>query len=61
MGNCYSVGHIAEVHLHTDITCNVEERSVIDYCGPTADVIRTFCNGTCVTFVNNRPSIKCFV
>ena len=25
MGNCYSAGHIAEDHIHTDITCNIEE------------------------------------
>ena len=25
MGNCYSVDHIAEDHIHTDITCNMEE------------------------------------
>ena len=25
MGNCYSIDHIAEAHLHTDITCNIEE------------------------------------
>ena len=41
MGNCYSADHIAEDHIHTDITCNIEEpqqkyrlgRSVIDYMG----------------------------
>ena len=25
MGNCYSTDHIAEDHLHTDITCNIED------------------------------------
>ena len=25
MGNCDSVDHIAEDHIHTDITCNIEE------------------------------------
>ena len=25
MGNCYSVDHIAEDHIRTDITCNTEE------------------------------------
>ena len=25
MGNCYSADHIAEDHIHTDITCNIEE------------------------------------
>ena len=25
MGNCYSADHIAEDHIHTDITCNTEE------------------------------------
>ena len=25
MGNCYSIVHIAEDHIHTDITCNTEE------------------------------------
>ena len=25
MGNCYSVDHIAEDHIHTDITCKTEE------------------------------------
>ena len=25
MGNCYSTDHIAEDHIHTDITCNTEE------------------------------------
>ena len=25
MGNCYSTDHIAEDHIHTDITCNIEE------------------------------------
>ena len=25
MGNCYSIDHIAEDHIHTDITCNIEE------------------------------------
>ena len=25
MGNCYSVVHISEDHLHTDIACNIEE------------------------------------
>ena len=25
MGNCYSMDHIAEDHIHTDITCNREE------------------------------------
>ena len=39
MGNCYSTDHIAEAHIHTDITCNMRnhnrstalERSVIDH------------------------------
>ena len=25
MGNCYSIDHIAVDHIHTDITCNIEE------------------------------------
>ena len=25
MGSCYSADHIAEDHLHTGITCNIEE------------------------------------
>ena len=25
MGNCYSIGHVAEDHIHTDIACNIEE------------------------------------
>ena len=25
MGNCYSADHIAEDHIQTDITCNIEE------------------------------------
>ena len=25
MGNCYSADHIADEHIHTDITCNIEE------------------------------------
>ena len=25
MGKCYSNDHIAEVRIHTDITCNTEE------------------------------------
>ena len=25
MGNCYSADHITEDHIHTDITCNIEE------------------------------------
>ena len=25
MSNCYSADHIAEDHIHTDITCNIEE------------------------------------
>ena len=25
MGNCYSADHIAEDHMHTDITCNIED------------------------------------
>ena len=25
MGNCYSVDHIAEDHIYTDITYNIEE------------------------------------
>ena len=25
MGNCYSIHHIAEDYIHTDITCNIEE------------------------------------
>ena len=25
MGNCDSVDHVAEDHIHTDITCNIEE------------------------------------
>ena len=25
MGNCYSADHIAGDHIHTDITCNMEE------------------------------------
>ena len=25
MGNCYSVDHIAEDHIHKDITCNIKE------------------------------------
>ena len=43
MGSCYSDDHIAEDHIHTNITCNVEEpqqnrsttleRSVVDCCG----------------------------
>ena len=39
MGNSYSMDHIAEAHINTDITCNIKEpqqkyleRSVIDYC-----------------------------
>ena len=27
MGNSYSVDHIAEDHIQTDITCNIEEPS----------------------------------
>ena len=23
--NCYSIAHIAEDHIHTDITCHIEE------------------------------------
>ena len=26
MGNCYSTDHIAEDHIHTDITSNIEEQ-----------------------------------
>ena len=41
MGNCYSLDHIAEDHIHTDITCDIKEphqkyrleQSVIDYWG----------------------------
>ena len=25
MGDCYSDDHNAEDHIHTDITCNIEE------------------------------------
>ena len=25
MSNCYSANHIAEDHIHTDITCNIKE------------------------------------
>ena len=25
MGSCYSADHTAEDHIHTDITCNIEE------------------------------------
>ena len=25
MGTCYSADHIAEYHIHTDITCNIEK------------------------------------
>ena len=25
MGNCYSIDHITQDHIHTDITCNIEE------------------------------------
>ena len=25
MGNCYSADHIAEDHIQTDLTCNIEE------------------------------------
>ena len=25
MGNCYAAVHIADDHMHTDITCNIEE------------------------------------
>ena len=25
MGSCYSIDNIAEDHIHTDITCNIEE------------------------------------
>ena len=25
MGNCYSVDHIAEDHIHTDLTCDITE------------------------------------
>ena len=25
MGNCYSTDHVAEDHIHTDITCGIEE------------------------------------
>ena len=25
MGNCYPADDIAEDHIHTDITCNIEE------------------------------------
>ena len=39
MGNCYSIDHIADDHIHTGITYNIKEsqqkyslgRSVIDY------------------------------
>ena len=40
MANCFSANHIAEDHLRTDMTCNIEEpqqkkmeRSVKDYGG----------------------------
>ena len=41
MGSCNSGDHIAKYHIHTDITCDIEEqnrsntleRSVIDYWG----------------------------
>ena len=43
MGSCYSADHIAEDHIHTDITCNIEEpqesavlkRSIIEHFGFT--------------------------
>ena len=25
MGNCNSIDHIAEDHIHTDISCNIDE------------------------------------
>ena len=25
MGNCYSTDHIAEDHIHIDVTCNIDE------------------------------------
>ena len=25
MGSCHSIDHIAEDHVHTDVTCNIEE------------------------------------
>ena len=25
MGNCYSVDHIAKLHINTDVTCSIEE------------------------------------
>ena len=25
MGNCYSIDYIAEYHIHTDLTCFIEE------------------------------------
>ena len=25
MANCNSIDHIAEYHIHTDLTCNIEE------------------------------------
>ena len=27
MGNCYLTDHIVEGHIHTDITCNIEEHN----------------------------------
>ena len=38
MGKSYSTDHIAEDHIHTDTTCNIDrstalERSIIDYWG----------------------------
>ena len=35
MGNCYSIDHIAEDHIHTDKTCNIEEPQQ-KYCLGTA-------------------------
>ena len=37
MGNCISADHIAEDHIHTDITCNTEEPQQKDRLGTVSN------------------------
>ena len=39
MDNCYSADHIAEDHMHTDITCNIEEPQQ-EYLGTVSNRLR---------------------
>ena len=54
MGNCHSAGHIAEDHIHTDITGNIEEPQQKYRLGTVSNRLLGL-NLTCLTGFRPRP------